>query len=87
LTFKVGCPVILMKNIDWAAGLCNETRLIIDVLGKYYIGVTIIIEKKVGDKIIISRLNLIPSDLGLPFKFMRREFPLTLCFAMIINKS
>jgi ATP-dependent DNA helicase PIF1 len=41
----------------------------------------------VGDKIIIPRLNLIPCDLGLPFKFLRRQFPLTLCFAMTVNKS
>jgi hypothetical protein len=53
LTFKVGCSVMLMRNIDQAVGLCNETRLIIDVLGKLYIGATVIIGKKVGDKIII----------------------------------
>jgi len=32
-------------------------------------------------------MNLIPSDRGLPFKFKRMQFPLTLCFAMTINKS
>ena len=32
-------------------------------------------------------MNLIPSDPGLPFKFRRKQFPLTLCFAMTINKS
>jgi ATP-dependent DNA helicase PIF1 len=32
-------------------------------------------------------MNLIPSDPGLPFKFMRRQYPLTLCFSMTINKS
>jgi len=41
----------------------------------------------VGEKIIIPRMNLIPSDLGFPFKFTRRQFALTLCFAMMINKS
>ncbi|CAJ2637132.1 unnamed protein product [Trifolium pratense] len=40
-----------------------------------------------GDKIFVSRLNLIPSDPGLPFKFRRKQFPLTLCLAMTINKS
>jgi len=38
-------------------------------------------------KKIIPRMNLIPSDPGLPFKFRRKQFPLTLCFAMTINKS
>lgn len=32
-------------------------------------------------------MNLIPSDPGFPFKFQRRQFPLSLCFAMTINKS
>ncbi|KAK2443421.1 hypothetical protein QL285_014530 [Trifolium repens] len=77
----------MMRNIDQSGGLCNGTRLIIDVLGKYYIGATIITGKNVGDKIIIPILNLIPSDPRLPFKFTRRQLPLTLCFAMTINKS
>jgi ATP-dependent DNA helicase PIF1 len=89
LKFKVGCPVMMMRNIDQSGGLCNGTWLIIDVLGKYYIGATIITGKNVGDKIIILRLNLIPGDPRLPFKFTRRQFPLTLtlCFAMTISKS
>jgi ATP-dependent DNA helicase PIF1 len=78
---------MMMRNIDQSGGLCNGTRLIIDVLGKYYIGATIITGKNVGDKIIILRLNLIPSNPRLPFKFTRRQFTLTLCFAMTINKS
>ncbi|AET01087.2 hypothetical protein MTR_5g099270 [Medicago truncatula] len=37
--------------------------------------------------IFIPRMNLILSDPRLPFKFRRMQFPLTLCFAMTINKS
>jgi len=32
-------------------------------------------------------MNLIPSDIDIPFKFQRRQFSITLCFAMTINKS
>ncbi|XP_057433318.1 uncharacterized protein LOC130726103 [Lotus japonicus] len=35
----------------------------------------------------ILRITLTPSDSGLPFKFSRRQFLVTLCFAMTINKS
>jgi hypothetical protein len=87
LRFKVGCPVMLMRNIDQAAGLCNGTRLIVDNLGKNFIGATVITGKNAGEKVIIPRMNLVPSDPGLPFKFTRRQFPLALCFAMTINKS
>ena len=32
-------------------------------------------------------MNLIPSNPGIPLKFQHRQFPLSLCFAMMINKS
>jgi len=31
-------------------------------------------------------MDLIPSDSGLSFKFQRRQFSISLCFAMTINK-
>ena len=36
---------------------------------------------------LIPRMNLTPSESGLPFKFQRREFSISLCFAMTINKN
>jgi len=32
-------------------------------------------------------MDLVPFDSGLPFKFQRRQFPISLCFGMTINKS
>ena len=32
-------------------------------------------------------MNLIPSDPRIPLKFQRRQFPITLYFAVTINKS
>jgi hypothetical protein len=29
LKLKIGCPVILLRNIDPAGGLCNVTRLVV----------------------------------------------------------
>ena len=43
--------------------------------------------KNIGHKILILIMDLIPSDPGLSFKFQRRQFSVSLCFAMIINKS
>jgi ATP-dependent DNA helicase PIF1 len=87
LKLRVGCPVMLMRNIDQANGLCNGTRLTVTHLGKSTIPATVITGKGAGTKVFIPRMNLILSDPGLPFKFRRRQFPLTLCFAMIINKK
>jgi ATP-dependent DNA helicase PIF1 len=42
LILKVGCPVMLMRNIDQANGLCNGTRLTVTHLGKSTIVATVI---------------------------------------------
>jgi len=72
LRFKVGCPIMLMRNIDQATGLFNRTRLIVDNLWKNFNGATVITEKNVGEKVIIPRMNLVPSDPKLPSKFTTR---------------
>ncbi|XP_045800265.1 uncharacterized protein LOC123894338 [Trifolium pratense] len=87
LTLKVGVPVMLLRNIDQARGLCNGTRLQVKELGKNIITAVVINEKMDGEVVYIPRMDLIPSDSGLPFKFCRRQFPISLCFAMTINKS
>jgi len=78
---------MLMRNIDQSNGLCNGTRLTVTHLAKSTIAATVITRKRAGTRVFIPRMNLIPSDPGLPFKVRRRQFPLTLYFAMTINKS
>lgn len=80
LILKVGLPVMLMRNIGHTTGLCNGTRLMVDHLGNNVISATVLTGKNIGDKVFIPRMNLIQSDPGLPFKFKRRQFPLTNCF-------
>ena len=87
LKLKTGIPIMLLRNIDQAKGLCNGTRLQVKHLGKNVICATVITGKNIGDSIFIPRMDLVPSDSGLPFKFQRRQFPISLCFAMTINKS
>ncbi|XP_020961168.1 ATP-dependent DNA helicase PIF1-like [Arachis ipaensis] len=87
LTLKAGFAVMLLRNIEQTSGLCNRTRLIVNELGNNVIGATVVTDRNIGDKVYIPRMNLIPSDSGLPFKFQRRQFPLIICFAMTIKKS
>jgi len=87
LKLRIGCPIMLMRNIDQANGLCNGTRLTATHLGNSTIGATIITGKRTDTMIFIPMMNLILSDPRLPFKFKRKQFSLTLCFAMTINKS
>ncbi|XP_057456013.1 uncharacterized protein LOC130747178 [Lotus japonicus] len=82
-----GAPVMLLRNIDQSAGLCNGTRLIITEMGKYVLEGKVISGTNAGKRVAIPRLTLTPSDRRIPFKFQRRQFPIVFSFAMTINKS
>lgn len=87
LSLKEGVPIMLLRNIDQLNGLCNGTRLQVMLLGDHVIEARIISGKFFGKVTYIPRMKLIPSDKRIPFKFQRRQFPVTVYFAMTINKS
>ncbi|XP_072052195.1 uncharacterized protein [Arachis hypogaea] len=87
LTLKVGTPIMLLRNIDHSAGLCNGTRLVVTKLGKHIIEARTCAGKNKGQKVFIPRMTLSPSDHRIPFKFQRRQFPIMVSYAMTINKS
>ena len=87
LTLRVGTPVMLLRNIDQEAGLCNGTRLKISKLGKKVIEGITLRGSNPDQRILIHRMDMNPSESRLPFKMQRRQFPIILSFAMTINKS
>ncbi|CAH9065141.1 unnamed protein product [Cuscuta epithymum] len=87
LKLKVGVPVMLMRNIDHSAGLCNCTRLLVTKLGAHIIESQMMSDTNAGEKFLIPRISLTPSDVRLPFTFTRRQFPLMVSYAMTMNKS
>jgi len=87
LRLKVGVLMMLLRNIDQSLRLCNGTRLVITRMGKFVLEGQVIFGSNIGDKVFIPRLSLIPSDTIIPFKFQRKQFSLTVSFAMTINKS
>ena len=87
LVLKVAVPVMLLRNIDQKAGLCNGTRLLVLALGNRVVEAEIISGSNIGTRTFIPRMSLTPSDKRIPFTFQRRQFPLAVCFAMTINKS
>ncbi|KAI9128852.1 hypothetical protein K1719_000335 [Acacia pycnantha] len=62
LVLKVGVPVILIRNIDQAAGLCNGTRLQITQLGKNVIKAKALNDTSIGEDILIHRMDMNPSE-------------------------
>ena len=47
----------------------------------------IITGTNIGKRVFIPRITLSPSDSKWPFVLKRRQFPISVCFAMTINKS
>jgi len=87
IRLKIGVPVMLLRNIDQKLGLCNGTRLIITRMGKFVLEAKVISGSNIGEKVLIPRLSLSSSDVKIPFKFERRQFPLAVSFSITINKS
>ena len=87
LVLKRGALVMLLRNIDPENGLLNGTRLIIDELHNNFIVGTIATGSKKGNRAIIPRIDMAPSETQLPFILKRRQFPVLLSFAMTIHKS
>jgi len=87
LSFKIGAPVMLLRNLDPLAGLCNGTRLIIRRFTMRVVEAKIITGKGAGNVAFIPRIKFISDNSGLPFTFARKQFPLRLTYAMTINKS
>ena len=91
LRLKEGVPVMLLRNLDPNAKLCNGTRMTV----KRQVGNVLIAEHEVDDgprgpelrEVMIPRIPLSPKDTDYPFKWQRRQFPVRVAFAMTINKS
>ncbi|KAF7138016.1 hypothetical protein RHSIM_Rhsim07G0256200 [Rhododendron simsii] len=84
---KVGCPIMLLRNIAPKAGLCNGTRLMVVRCASRIIEALILSGEKFGNLAFIPRITLTPSSSEFPFRMTRRQFPIRLAYALTINKS
>jgi ATP-dependent DNA helicase PIF1 len=87
LALKVGVPMILLRNSDTSSGLCNETCLIVRRLSRCLIVVEIVGGSHVGIVLNIPRVTTSSTRNRWSFTLLRRQFPMQLAFAMMINKA
>jgi ATP-dependent DNA helicase PIF1 len=87
LEVKIGCPIMVLKNLDAAHGLCNGSRGILTRCRNRVLEVELITGSHAGQKVFIPRTSNMPTEDQVAFKFNRRQFPIRVCFAMTINKS
>ena len=86
IAVKLGCPVMLIRNLNPKKGLCNGTRLIVTYVSKHLIKATIQNGTHVGEEAWIPRVKLATNESS-PAQFTRLQFPISLAFAITINKS
>ncbi|XP_074336487.1 uncharacterized protein LOC141673617 [Apium graveolens] len=87
LKLKVGVVVMLMRNINQTLGLCNGTRMIVTKCLKFCVECEVICGAFVGTRNFIPRMELAPSETRMPFKLVRKQMPLQICYVMTINKA
>jgi hypothetical protein len=85
LRLTEGCPVMLLRNLNPAAGMSNGTRMIVKKMHKFLIECELTTGDKAGDTVYIPKISLTSKEL--PFTLFRKQFPIKPCFAMTINKS
>ena len=76
---------MLLRNLDINSGLCNGTTLQILPINHKVLKVKITNGSHLGSIGLISRIDLAPSETSLSFRMIRGQFPMTLCFAMLID--
>jgi len=79
LRLKVGCPVMLLRNINPNEGLMNGTRLEITQLMDFMVEARILTGDKVGKDVYIPRLLIEPTDKRVLFKMCRRQLRCGFC--------
>ena len=88
LRLKRGMPVMLLRNVDPARGLCNGTRLLVqEVRNGRLLQAQIVGSARDGDVVLIPRMRLLPNEGAFPFEWARVQFRVRVAFAMTINKA
>ena len=87
LTLKLGCPIMLLRNLEPARGHCNGTKYIVQRLHTNIIEAAIADGAFRGNTILIPRIPMKPTDNVFPFELTRKQFPVRPSFGLTANKS
>ena len=88
LKLKIGMPLMLLRNLDPANGMCTGTRFILKrVVSRDLLECEMRDERGEVKSVWVPRIKLMPKDGVYPYRWTRTQFPVRPAFAMTINKS
>ena len=84
---KVGCPVMLLRNLDPQHGHSHGTKYILAHLHDNVIEAVVAVGAYQGNRLFILRIPIRPSEKSFPFIMTWMQFPIRPCFAITSNKA
>ncbi|XP_065664431.1 uncharacterized protein LOC136086088 [Hydra vulgaris] len=87
LKLKIGCVIVLLRNLDLKAELCNSTLMKVCALQNNYSDAKVLTDVSSGERVFVFQIQLAPSVANLPFVLKRLQFPFRLACSMTMNKS
>ena len=86
LILKVGCPAMLLRNLNPQQGHRNGTKYIVTHLHDNVIEAVVATGAYKGNRLFVPRIPIKPSEKSFPFHLTRKQFPIRPCFAITSNK-
>ncbi|KAG2190502.1 hypothetical protein INT47_003941 [Mucor saturninus] len=87
LKLKIGSPIMMLRNLAPAQGVCNGTRLIRKAFLLHTIQAEVATGPYEGNIFLIPKISLCSTVEQVGVEFKRCQFPIRPAFAMTINKS
>ena len=69
LKLKIGCPVMILRNLNPSEEVCNGSRAVVTQMSNR---VRLLTGEHAGKMTFIPRLSITPRETQVPFEFCRR---------------
>jgi len=87
LQLNIGEPIILLHNLGFCEGCCNDMRMRVLRIRRNCMEVTIMGKRFDGKVWLLHTIKFMTSEEELTFILQHTQFPICLCYAMTVNKS